>query len=123
MNILRISAIFNRWWQHWVEYVNQDQSNNLNDTFSLSDHYELVDSSALKRPAGIDNSGLIYDAASEDTNPVIEIHDTLLEGRDYILLPQEVWNQLHTWYDNFQHSASKGFVPQFPTFFVGSNCH
>lgn len=51
----------------------------------------------LKRPAIIDNSDLIYDAASEDSGMGIEIHDTLLEGRDYVLLPQEVWNQLYLW--------------------------
>lgn len=52
----------------------------------------------LKRPASIDNSDLIYDAASEDSSAGIEIHDTLLEGRDYVLLPQEVWNQLCLWW-------------------------
>jgi hypothetical protein len=27
----------------------------------------------------------------------IELHDTLVEGTDYILLPQEVWNKLYKW--------------------------
>ena len=57
----------------------------------------MANSSALKRPAGIDNSDLIDDSAPEDSGTGIEINDTLLEGRDYVLLPQEVWNQLHTW--------------------------
>ncbi|CAB4286344.1 unnamed protein product [Prunus armeniaca] len=87
-----------RWWQHWIDYVNQDQPNNANDVSFVSEHYDSAGSSTLKRPAGIDNSDLIYDAASADTNSGIDIHDTLLEGRDYVLLPQEVWNQLHTWY-------------------------
>ncbi|KAL6272418.1 hypothetical protein ACE6H2_023110 [Prunus campanulata] len=87
-----------RWWQHWIDYVNQDQPNNPNDVSFVSEHYDSAGSSTLKRPAGIDNSDLIYDAASVDTNSGIDIHDTLLEGRDYVLLPQEVWNQLHTWY-------------------------
>ncbi|XP_034223617.1 ubiquitin carboxyl-terminal hydrolase 5 isoform X2 [Prunus dulcis] len=87
-----------RWWQHWIDYVNQDQPNNPNDVSFVSEHYDSAGSSNLKRPAGIDNSDLIYDAASADTNSGIDIHDTLLEGRDYVLLPQEVWNQLHTWY-------------------------
>ncbi|XP_021800114.1 ubiquitin carboxyl-terminal hydrolase 5 isoform X1 [Prunus avium] len=87
-----------RWWQHWIDYVNQDQPNNPNDVSFVSEHYDSAGSSTLKRPAGIDNSDLIYDAASADTNSGIDIHDTLLEGRDYVLLPQEVWNQLHTWY-------------------------
>lgn len=89
-----------RWWQRWIDYVNHDQPNNPNDASSVSEHCDSPGSSALKRPAGIDNSDLIYDAASEDTNSGIEIHDTLLEGRDYVLLPHEVWNRLHTWYGN-----------------------
>lgn len=89
---------FNRWWQHWIEYVNQDQQNNANDGSSLSEHGDLVGPSSPKRPAGIDNSDLIYDPASDDTSMDIEIHDTLLEGRDYVLLPQEVWNQLYSWF-------------------------
>ncbi|KAF3952305.1 hypothetical protein CMV_022127 [Castanea mollissima] len=66
--------ITQRWWQNWIEYVNQDQPNNANDGSSLIDH------------------------ASENSRMVIEIHDTLLEGRDYVLLPQEVWHQLYMWY-------------------------
>ncbi|RZB47658.1 Ubiquitin carboxyl-terminal hydrolase 5 isoform B [Glycine soja] len=90
--------ITQRWWQHWIEYVNQEQTNTSYDASSLSEHCDLANSSVLKRPAGIDNSDLIDDAVSEDTGMGIEIHDTLLEGRDYVLLPQEVWNQLFRWY-------------------------
>ncbi|XP_040869941.1 ubiquitin carboxyl-terminal hydrolase 5 isoform X2 [Glycine max] len=90
--------ITQRWWQHWIEYVNQDQTNTSYDASSLSEQFDLANSSALKRPAGIDNSDLIDDAVLEDSGTGIEIHDTLLEGRDYVLLPQEVWNQLFRWY-------------------------
>ncbi|KAJ7976553.1 Ubiquitin carboxyl-terminal hydrolase [Quillaja saponaria] len=90
--------ITQRWWQHWIEYVNQDQTNNTYDGFSLSEHCDSVNSCILKRPSGIDNSDLIYDAVSEDSGVGIQVHDTLLEGRDYVLLPQEVWNQLYLWY-------------------------
>ncbi|KAK7336407.1 hypothetical protein VNO77_16947 [Canavalia gladiata] len=90
--------ITQRWWQYWIEYVNQDQTNISYDGSSFSENCDLANSSALKRPAGIDNSDLIDDAVSEDSGMGIEIHDTLLEGRDYVLLPQEVWNQLFRWY-------------------------
>lgn len=96
-HILMIEYYWNRWWQHWIEYVNQDQPINANDGSSFAEIYDSFGSSMLKRPANIDNSDLIYDAASEDSNASIEIHDTLLEGRDYVLLPQEVWNQLYLW--------------------------
>jgi ubiquitin carboxyl-terminal hydrolase 4/11/15 len=87
-----------RWWQHWIDYVNQDQPNNTNDVSSLSEHCDSAGSSTLKRPSGIDNSDLIYDTTSEFSNTGTEIHDTLLEGRDYVLLPEEVWNRLQLWY-------------------------
>lgn len=77
--------------------MNQDQTNTSYDASSLSEQFDLANSSALKRPAGIDNSDLIDDAVLEDSGTGIEIHDTLLEGRDYVLLPQEVWNQLFRW--------------------------
>ena len=85
-----------RWWQQWLEYVNQDQANNI-DVSSLSEHCDSVSSSDVKRPSVIDNSDLIYDMTSEDSTMGIELHDTLVEGCDYILLPQEVWNQLYAW--------------------------
>ncbi|KAK7396058.1 hypothetical protein VNO78_16790 [Psophocarpus tetragonolobus] len=90
--------ITQRWWQHWIEYVNQDQTNTSYDGSSLLEHSDLANSNALKRPAGIDNSDLIDDAVSEESGTGMEINDTLLEGRDYVLLPQEVWNQLFRWY-------------------------
>lgn len=78
--------------------MNQDHTNPSYDGSSFPEHCDLSSSSALKRPAGIDNYDLIDNTGSEDSSAVgIEIHDTLLEGRDYVLLPQEVWNQLFTW--------------------------
>ncbi|KAF8391515.1 hypothetical protein HHK36_023820 [Tetracentron sinense] len=89
--------ITQRWWQLWLDYVNQDQASITNGGSSLygSEYYE---SAGLNRPPGIDNSDLIYDAALEDSNMGMELHDTLVEGRDYILLPQVVWKQLFVWY-------------------------
>lgn len=87
---------FYRWWQEWLEYVNQNQASTVNDG-SASEHQFLGGSTALKRPSSINNSDLIYQAASGDSDVGIELHDTLVEGTDYILLPQEVWNQLYEW--------------------------
>ncbi|GMP90082.1 hypothetical protein CsSME_00041368 [Camellia sinensis var. sinensis] len=88
--------ITQRWWQDWLEYVNQNQATIANDG-SSSERPDSVVLSNLKRPSAIDNSDLIYEAASEDSTIGIELHDTLVEGTDYILLPQEVWNQLYAW--------------------------
>lgn len=85
-----------RWWQEWLEYVNQNQTGNVNDG-SSSEHHSSVSSTELKRPSSIDNSDLIDEAVSEDPAMGIELFDTLVEGTDYILLPEEVWNQLYAW--------------------------
>ncbi|PIA50657.1 hypothetical protein AQUCO_01200104v1 [Aquilegia coerulea] len=91
--------ITQRWWQHWLDYVNQDLTSMANDgSSSYADYHELAGSSTMRRPSGIDNSDLMYDADSDDYSMRMELHDTLVEGRDYILLPQEVWNQLYLWY-------------------------
>ncbi|KAL0896605.1 hypothetical protein Bca101_080566 [Brassica carinata] len=90
--------ITQRWWHEWIEYVNQDQLCNTNDGSSLSEHCDSAGSSTLKKPSMIDNSDLIYDSALDDPSNAGEIIDTLQEGRDYVLLPQELWNQLHSWY-------------------------
>ncbi|GKV28911.1 hypothetical protein SLEP1_g37898 [Rubroshorea leprosula] len=90
--------ITQKWWQYWISYVNQDQQNNGNDGSSISANSDSPGSSAFKRPGGIDNSDLVSDAALGDASIGIEIHDSLLEGRDYVLLPQEVWSQLYSWY-------------------------
>ncbi|XP_047968129.1 ubiquitin carboxyl-terminal hydrolase 5-like isoform X2 [Salvia hispanica] len=84
-----------RWWQNWLEYVNQTSI--VNDE-SSSEHQGAVNLSALKKPSCIDNSDLIDEAVSEDSAMGIELHDTLVEGTDYILLPKEVWNKMHSWY-------------------------
>uniref|UniRef100_A0A803MRX8 Ubiquitin carboxyl-terminal hydrolase n=1 Tax=Chenopodium quinoa TaxID=63459 RepID=A0A803MRX8_CHEQI len=85
--------ITQRWWQNWLDYVNQDQ---LND--GLSPHsLDSADACVSKRPSNIDNKVLIYESTTSDCSAA-ELHDTLVEGRDYVLLPEEVWNQLYSWY-------------------------
>lgn len=88
-----------RWWQSWLDYVNHDTASATNNgSLYSSDYYESASSSTPKRPSSIDNSDLLYELTSEDTNTGIDLHDALVEGRDYILLPQEVWKQLYAWY-------------------------
>ncbi|KAK4486800.1 hypothetical protein RD792_006610 [Penstemon davidsonii] len=89
--------ITQRWWQDWLEYANQSQTSTVIDG-SFSENHDSVSLSSFKKPSCIDNSDIIDDALSEDSAVGIELHDTLVEGTDYILLPQEVWNQLHSWY-------------------------
>lgn len=69
----------------------------MNDGPSLTENCDSAGSITLRKPSVIDNSDLINDSASEESSAGFEIHDTLLEGRDYVLLPYEVWNQLYVW--------------------------
>nr|APO15833.1 ubiquitin-conjugating enzyme E2 [Sesuvium portulacastrum] len=88
--------ITQRWWQNWLDYVNQEQLNVGNDGPS-SHGLDSPGASVSLRPLSIDNKNLMHDPAPRDGNAG-ELHDTLVEGRDYVLLPEEVWNQLYSWY-------------------------
>lgn len=95
-NFISILNFFgHRWWQNWLEYVNQDES-----SFPEQQQQQHFDS-VVGRPSVIDNSDLIYEPNTSDasaaTEGMEELHDTLVEGRDYVLLPKPVWNQLCSW--------------------------
>ncbi|XP_052623564.1 ubiquitin carboxyl-terminal hydrolase 5 isoform X1 [Lactuca sativa] len=79
-----------RWWRIWSAFVNQSPTITTNDGSSME--YQ----GSGRRPPSIDNSDLICESSSEDSTP--EIYDTLVEGTDYILVPEEIWNQLYAWY-------------------------
>lgn len=84
-----------RWWQQWVEYIQKASENITKDGPSLSEH--TINLSVPKRPSSIDNSELVDEVAVVDSSTGMELHDTLMEGRDYILLPEAVWNQFYSW--------------------------
>ncbi|KAI7738460.1 hypothetical protein M8C21_031589 [Ambrosia artemisiifolia] len=84
-----------RWWQSWSAFVNQ------NPTTSSS-------SSILQRPPSIDNSDLICESSPD--NSTIDIHDTLVEGTDYILVTERIWNQFYAWYGGGPTLARKILV-------------
>lgn len=48
------------------------------------------------RPGPIDNSDIVEDAHAGDGDD-LDISRTLLEGRDYVLIPQTVWEKLVQW--------------------------
>lgn len=83
-----------RWWQSWLDYVNQEML-----VEPANGSYETAALNSRRRPPAIYNNDLIDDATSEEVSNVeMELHDTLVEGRDYILLPQPVWEKLHGWF-------------------------
>ncbi|KAI3678623.1 hypothetical protein L6452_37922 [Arctium lappa] len=87
--------ITQRWWRIWSAFVNHSPALGTNEGSSL-EHQSSGSSRTLKRPPSIDNSDLICESASD--NSTIEIYDTLVEGTDYILVPEEIWNQFYAWY-------------------------
>jgi hypothetical protein len=91
----KLFAAYNRWWQSWIDYVIEDLTSN-------GSHHHDFGLKAPRRPGAINNTNLIDDTASYEVSSMeIELHDTLVEGRDYILLPQQVWETLHNWYVSF----------------------
>ncbi|OVA20111.1 Ubiquitin carboxyl-terminal hydrolases family 2 [Macleaya cordata] len=91
-------VLTNKWFMDWQRYTGQDTGDYLLDehsTGSQSSNGGLLEASY--RPGQIDNADLVLggsDAGWDD----LEIHRTLEEGRDYVLVPQEVWKKLHDWY-------------------------
>ncbi|CAM8973220.1 unnamed protein product [Rhodiola kirilowii] len=90
--------ITHRWWQSWLKYVNQEHPVMTSNGPLNNEGHDLSNSSELLRPSSIDNSDLMLDSALEDSNTEMGIRNSLVEGRDYILLPHGVWNQLYLWY-------------------------
>ena len=86
--------IADRWWRIWSAFVNHTPTISTNDG-SYLEHQNSASSRTLKRPPSIDNSDLICESSSD--NSTIEIYDTLVEGTDYILVPEEIWNQFYAW--------------------------
>lgn len=80
--LLILLLFFDRWWRSWSAFVNQDPTTNSS-------------SSILQRPLSIDNSDLICGVQSD--NSTNDIHDSLVEGTHYILVTENIWNQLYEW--------------------------
>ncbi|XP_071723308.1 ubiquitin carboxyl-terminal hydrolase 5-like [Rutidosis leptorrhynchoides] len=95
--------VSSRWWENWIAYVTHHKTVSTNDG-SSSDYKNLGSSSAPNRPSSIDNSNLIYDGSS---NMGIELHDTLQEHTDYILVPEATWDQFCAWYGGGPKLARK----------------
>lgn len=81
-------VVSNRWFTKWQKYVGEEAG-----------VYEFKDSSTDKqaspltkpgeRPGPIDNTDIVTNG---------DLSRTLVEGSDYVLVPQGVWDKLHSWY-------------------------
>ncbi|KAG2549747.1 hypothetical protein PVAP13_9KG261500 [Panicum virgatum] len=76
------------WWMEWQRYVGFVSCDE-NGTDQLPQ--------ATNRPGQIDNSKLVSaETISGSEEP--ELRRTLIDGEDYILVPQQVWRRLLQWY-------------------------
>lgn len=80
-------------WQRYVGKIEDDYTFDRNSVGPPS----AAPSSTKDRPGPIDNSDLIINEV-KDRDEDLQLHRTLEEGRDYVLVPEEVWEGLLKWY-------------------------
>ncbi|KAG5235821.1 ubiquitin carboxyl-terminal hydrolase family protein [Salix suchowensis] len=85
-------VVSSRWFSKWESYVGRGGVDNLDNGKSLEP--QDLD---VERPGPIDNSDIIECGSSNDGDE-LELVRTLLEGRDYVLVPKKVWEKLVQWY-------------------------
>ena len=67
------------------------------ESSSGSQNTDVLSSKRADRPGEIDNSDLlVQDSGSEGDD--VELRRMLEEGRDYVLVSQQVWDKLLDWY-------------------------
>eukprot|EP00268_Persea_americana_P027801 TRINITY_DN27076_c0_g1_i2.p1 TRINITY_DN27076_c0_g1~~TRINITY_DN27076_c0_g1_i2.p1 ORF type:complete len:926 (-),score=172.52 TRINITY_DN27076_c0_g1_i2:429-3206(-) len=82
-------VLSNKWWRDWQEYIGGQEDA---EVFPIDES-----SSSQQRPAEIDNSDLVPSGVDGD-NDELDLVRSLVEGLDYVLVPQEVWKKLIEWY-------------------------
>ncbi|KAF7828086.1 ubiquitin carboxyl-terminal hydrolase 9 [Senna tora] len=91
-------VISNRWFSKWQRYVGfymalfsaEEQSSNSQQ--ANGDCSQIAD-----RPGPIDNSDITSNSNDSEENSS-DIRRMLMEGSDYVLVPQKVWEKLFEWY-------------------------
>ncbi|MBA0657221.1 hypothetical protein Goklo_009524 [Gossypium klotzschianum] len=93
-------VISSSWFRKWERYVGIDGDENLiGNQSSDSRHINGASSVVAERPGPIDNSDIVEDGSDSDgKGNDIQLRRTLIEGQDYVLVPQGVWEKLHGWY-------------------------
>ena len=82
-------AVGDRWFVSWVKYTQHDNG------CAMGEHSPEVPD-GIDAPGPIDNSDLVSDANDGEVNS-LELIRTLEEQRDYVLVPEAVWNKLLEW--------------------------
>ncbi|XP_044486865.1 ubiquitin carboxyl-terminal hydrolase 9-like isoform X2 [Mangifera indica] len=81
------------WYKIWERHVGGDEP--LID--KLSSDSQRLDGVSSERPGPIDNSDLIENGNGTEGDS-LELRRNLVEGQDYVLVPQQIWEKLFHWY-------------------------
>ncbi|XP_057825618.2 ubiquitin carboxyl-terminal hydrolase 5 isoform X2 [Cryptomeria japonica] len=105
-----VYIVIYRWWRVWEESVSEDKRTAPSKDSTL---YRLKlceeTSSMPNNLISIDDSDLSFDLIAEQSSPVPELQETVLDGRCYVLLPEDVWRRIHQWYSE-QASTNNGSI-------------
>ncbi|XP_044477487.1 ubiquitin carboxyl-terminal hydrolase 9-like [Mangifera indica] len=85
--------ISTRWYKIWERYVESDEPS----IDKLSFNSQRLDGVSSGRPGPIDNSDLTENS-NDGEGDALELRRNLVEGQDYVLVPQQVWEKLFHWY-------------------------
>ncbi|PON61141.1 Ubiquitinyl hydrolase [Trema orientale] len=91
-------VISNRWFSSWQRYTRHSIGESLVDEQSSeSQSMDILSFKSADRPGEIDNSDIVLNENGSEGGE-LEICRMLEEGRDYVLVSQQVWEKLLDWY-------------------------
>lgn len=82
-------VVSNRWFASWQRYTGLSTG-----AYAFNEASSEAQPSGTHRPGPIDNTDIVANGNQDDP----QLLRTLEEGRDYVLVPQEVWERLYGWY-------------------------
>ncbi|PIN10414.1 Ubiquitin C-terminal hydrolase [Handroanthus impetiginosus] len=89
-------VVSSRWFSAWQRYTGQIEGAYPFEAHPMESQ-SPIPSNTGDRPGLIDNSDIVVNGGdNKDDDP--QLLRTLEEGRDYVLVPQEVWEKLSKWY-------------------------
>lgn len=80
----------------WQRYIGKIEDDYPFDSHSVGSP-SVASSNTKDRPGPIDNSDIIINGV-QNKDEDLQLLRTLEEGRDYVLVPEEVWERLLKWY-------------------------
>ncbi|KAI4343170.1 hypothetical protein MLD38_027704 [Melastoma candidum] len=90
-------VVSNRWYSSWQRYVERNSDQHLAAKQPELHSLDTTSSEMADRPGPIDNGDIVSDESSSDGDHV-DLRRMLEEEKDYVLVPQEVWEKLLGWY-------------------------